>query len=139
MDYLSVTISLISGLIGGATATYIKTLLEKRKEIELSLQKITEDKYRSLLIFMACAMDIEKRRYFSMAEQTPNVTSEDYLAQIKEYYYHSILYSPDLVIKSLKIFIENPTKENYVRVAKEMRKDLWNKNTNLTFEEIILK
>jgi hypothetical protein len=138
MEYTQIIISLSSAIIGGIVATFLKTFLEKRKDIEISLQKITEDKYKSLLIFMACAIDFTKRRYFSLNEQIENKTSEDYLNQVKEYYYHSILYSPDNVIIALKEFINNPNMESYVKVAKEMRKDLWNKNTKLGFEEIKL-
>ncbi|MFI5141324.1 MAG: hypothetical protein ACHQII_03110, partial [Bacteroidia bacterium] len=72
MDNTQIIISLTSAVIGGVVATYLKTFLEKRKEIEISLQKITEDKYRSLLVFMACAIDVEKRRYFELREQVQN-------------------------------------------------------------------
>jgi hypothetical protein len=139
MDKTQILISLASAIIGGIIATYLKTFLEKRKETEINLQKITEDKYKSLLIFMACAIDFNKRRFFSLNEQVENKSSEDYLNQIKEYYYHSILYSPDKVIIALKEFINDPNKVTYVKVAQEMRKDLWNKNTKLSFDEIILQ
>jgi deoxyadenosine/deoxycytidine kinase len=138
MDKIQILTSLASAIIGGVIATYLKAFLEKRKEIEINLQKITEDKYRSLLIFMACAIDFNKRRFFSLNEQVENKSAEDYLNQIKEYYYHSILYSPDKVIIALKEFINNPNKLNYAKVAQEMRKDLWNKNTKLSFEQILL-
>jgi hypothetical protein len=138
MDNTQIIISISSAIIGGIVATFLKTFLEKRKEIDINLQKITEDKYKSLLIFMACAMDVEKRRYFSLNEQVENDTSEHFLNQVKEYYYHSILYSPDNVIVSLKKFISEPDQNNYVLVAKEMRKDLWNKNTKLSFDDIKL-
>ena len=65
-------------------------------------------------------------------------TSQDYLNKIKEYYYHSILYCPDEVILALKQFIETPSKENYIKTATAMRKDLWNKGTKLKKEDIIL-
>ena len=97
-----------------------------------------EDKYRSLLVFMACVLDIEKRRYFSLNEQVPNTTKWDYMNQIKEYYYHSLLYSPDTVIISLKAFIDNPTKETYIKTAIAMRKDLWSKWTKLSIKDIVL-
>ena len=138
MNATQILVGLGSAVIGGIVATYLKTFLEKRKEIEISLQKITEDKYKNLLIFMACAIDIDKKRYFTMNEQIENNSSLDYLNQIKEYYYHSLLYSPDNVITALKAFINSPDKLNYVKVAKEMRRDLWNKNTKLNFEEILL-
>lgn len=138
MDTTQILVGLGSAITGGIVATYLKTVLEKKKEIEISLQKITEDKYKSLLIFMACAIDIDKKRYFSLNEQVENKSSTDYLNQIKEYYYHSLLYSPDNVIVALKAFINSPDKLNYVKVAKEMRKDLWKKSTKLGFDEIII-
>jgi hypothetical protein len=135
----NIIVSLMSAILGGIVATIIKSILDKKREIELSLNKITEDKYRSLLVFMACALDISKKRYFSLNEQVPNITKEDYLNQIAEYYYHSILYSSDEVIIALKHFIENPNKDNYIITAKAMRNDLWKSKTNLTYEDILLK
>ncbi|MDT8339702.1 MAG: hypothetical protein RQ763_10960 [Sulfurimonas sp.] len=139
MDETQIIKTLITAIIGGVVATYLKSLLDKKKELDISLNKITEDKYRSLLVFMACALDINKKRYFSLVEQTENKTSEDYMNQIKEYYYHSILYSSDDVIEKLKAFIESPSKNSYVEVAQAMRKDLWGRKTKLGFNEIELK
>jgi hypothetical protein len=135
---MEIITALISAFVGGIIATFLKTFLEKRKDLEIKHKALIEDKYRSLLIFMACTLDIDKRRYFSMQEQIPNLTSEDYMNQIKEYYYHSILYSSDNVILSMKQFIKNPSKEAYITVAQEMRKELWGKETKLNFEDIIL-
>lgn len=135
---MEIVTSLISAIIGGVIATVLKTLLEKRKEIEINLKKITEEKYRGLLIFMACALDVTKKRYFALNEQIPNETSEDYMNQIKEYYYHSLLYSSDDVIIALKKFIADPTKETYIKVAREMRKELWGKETNLLYNDLLL-
>lgn len=138
MDATQIFTTILSGLIGGILATFFKSYLDKKTQVELSKQKINEDKYKSLLIFMACALDINKKQYFNLSEQVPNLTQEDYIMQIKEYYYHSILYSSDDVIINLKRFIEDPTKDNYVNVAKAMRYDIWNKKTNLTFDQIKL-
>src|ERR1700744_4865808 len=100
-SYIQIVTSLISAIIGGVVATFLKALFEKRKDIEITHKRIIEGNYKSLLIFMACALDINKRRYFALNEQVPNETSEDYMFQLKEYYYHSILYSSDKVIVSL--------------------------------------
>lgn len=136
MDKTQIVIGFISAFIGGIIAVYLRAFLEKRKDIELNFHKITEDKYRSLLVFMACALDINKKRYFTISEQTVNKTAEDYLNHLKEYYYHSILYSSDDVIVSLGKFIKKPSKEAYVEVAKAMRKELWGRKTKLTFDDI---
>lgn len=138
MNFTQIIIGLSGGLVGGIVVAIVQHFLDKKKEIELSFNKLMEDKYRSLLVFMTCALDIEKRRYFTLNEQVPNKTSQDYLNQIKEYYYHSVLYSPEEVILSLKKFIKTPNKENYIKTATAMRKELWNKGTKLKFEDIIL-
>lgn len=135
---MEIITALISAVIGGIVATFIKSYFDKKNSIELSHKEVTKENYKSLLIFMACALDIEKRRYFSLHEQVPNKTSQDYLNQLKEYYYHSVLYSNDKVILALKNFINDPTKEMYVNVAREMRMELWGKRTSLGFKEILL-
>ena len=139
MDYTQTIIGFLSSaLIGGITVAVIQHVLDKKKEIELNSNKLMEEKYRSLLVFMACALDIEKVRYFNIYEDREMKTSQDYLNKIKGYYYHSILYCPDEVILALKQFIETPSKENYIKTATAMRKDLWNKETKLKKEDIIL-
>ena len=138
MDYTQTIIGLSGGLIGGITVAVIQHVLDKKKEIELNSNKLMEEKYRSLLVFMACALDIEKVRYFNIYEEREMKTSQDYLNKIKGYYYHSILYCPDEVILALKQFIETPSKENYIKTAIAMNKDLWKKGTKLKKEDIIL-
>lgn len=135
---MEIITALISAILGGIVGTFIKGYFDKRNSIELSHKEITKENYKSLLIFMACALDIEKRRYFSLHEQVPNKTSQDYLNQLKEYYYHSLLYSNDNVILALREFIKTPTTENYINVAKEMRMELWKKKTSIEFKDIIL-
>lgn len=128
----------VGTIIGGAITSMISSWLDKKKQVDLTLSKILEDKYRGLLVFMACALDIEKKKYFTINEQVEQKTSEDYLNQVREYYYHSTLYSSDEVILSLKGFIKNPCEENYVKVAQAMRKDLWKRKTNIDFSDIKL-
>lgn len=138
MDSTEILKILISSVVGGVIATFLKAYFDKKKDLSLSLNRITEEKYKSLLVFMACAIDIEKKRYFTLNEQVPNLSESDYLNQIKEYYYHSILYSSDEVIKALKNFIDEPNQINYVKAAKAMRSDLWKSRTKLTYDDIKL-
>lgn len=138
MNYSEIIIGLSGGIFGGVVVAIIQYFLDKRKAIELNFNKLMEDKYRSLLVFMTCALDIENRRHFTINEQIPTKKSQDYLDKIKEYYYHSVLYSPDEVILALKQFIKTPTIKTYIKTATAMRKDLWNKGTKLKFEDIIL-
>ena len=134
---MNILISLLAGLgIGSIITSVVSSWLDKKKQIDLTLSKILEDKYRGLLVFMACALDIEKKKYFTINEQVEQKTSGDYLNQVREYYYHSTLYSSDEVILSLKEFIKSPSEESYVKVAQAMRKDLWKRKTDIDFSDI---
>ena len=136
---IEIIISLLAGLgIGSIATALISSWLDKKKQMDLTLAKILEDKYRGLLVFMACALDIEKKRYFTISEQVEQKTAQDYMNQVREYYYHSTLYSSDLVILTLKSFIEHPSEETYIKVAQAMRKDLWGRKTNIDFSDIKL-
>lgn len=135
MEYLTIISAFLSG---GVIVTIVSFYLDKKKDATTKLNNIMEDKYKSLLVFMACVIDIDRRRYFTLNEQTPNKTADDYLKQIEEYYYHSILYAPDDVIKKLKKFIIEPNRKNYIEVAIAMRNDLWKRKINLTDEDIII-
>ncbi|MBD3363445.1 hypothetical protein GF362_07040 [Candidatus Dojkabacteria bacterium] len=132
-------IELIAALgIGGIIGAWITSILEKRKEVQLKLNQINEEKYRSILVHMSCALDIENRKYFSINEEYKGKTKEYYLNCVKEYYFQSLLYTPDYIIKDLKLFLEDPNKTTFVRVAKSMRKDLWGKKTKLKIDELLL-
>ena len=134
---MNTLISVLVGLgIGSITTAFVSNWLDRKKEVELNLKKILEDKYRGLLVFMACALDIEKKKYFTINEQVAHKTSQDYLNQVREYYYHGTLYSSDEVILALKSFIKLPNKETYVGVAQAMRNDLWGRKTKLNFDDI---
>jgi hypothetical protein len=135
-----ILVSLIAGLgIGSIATAIISGLLDKKKQMDLTLARILEDKYRGLLVFMACALNIEKKRYFTINEQVEQKSAQEYLNQVIEYYYHSTLYSSDQVILSLKDFIEKPGEETYIKVAQAMRKDLWGRKTDLNFSDIRLE
>jgi acyl-CoA hydrolase len=135
-----ILIPLLTGLgIGSIATSIISGWLDKKKQMDLTLARILEDKYRGLLVFMACALDIEKKRFFTISEQVEQKTSKDYMNQVIEYYYHSTLYSSDQVILSLKDFINSPSQESYIKVAQAMRKDLWGRKTSIDFNDIKLE
>lgn len=135
MEYATI----ISGLLGGAIVALAQYILNKRKELYLNLNRINEGKYRSILVHMACALDYNNRDCFSIDEEFVGKSKEDYLKRVEQYYYHSLLYSPDFVIEELKKFIRNPDKESYIKTAKAMRKDLWGKKTKLEEKDIIIR
>lgn len=72
---INIITSLIAGLgLGSIVTAFVSNWLDKKKEVELNLASILEDKYRSLLVFMACVLDIEKKKYFTISEQVTQKT-----------------------------------------------------------------
>lgn len=57
-------------------------------------------------------------------------------SKLKEYYYQSLLYASDDVMRSFKLFLATPDRQNYIIAAQKMRADLWNNKTTLTVAEI---
>lgn len=138
-------LSIISLLgLGGIVGAYIRNLLDKRKELDFKLNELNEDKFRSILVFMSILLRPENRKHFIVDDRyIQNLSEEEVkkhcIMKIEEYYYHSMLYASDDVIKSIKVFLQNPDRENYLKVAKAMRVDLWNKKSRLTFSDLLIK
>ena len=57
-------------------------------------------------------------------------------SKLKEYYYQSLLYASDDVMRAFKLFLAKPDRQNYIIIAQNMRADLWNNKTALTIDEI---
>lgn len=136
MDFL--TIMTTFG-IGGIVGAIVKYWLDNKKVLRVNLNQINEEKYRTLLIHMSCALDVNNRRYFTIKKDYEEDTQEYYMGCVKEYYYNSLLYSPDFVIIELKRFIEGPSKKSFIRVARAMRRDLWRSKTKLSVDQLVLK
>lgn len=131
--------------LGSIIGIFIKNILDKRKELNFKLNEINESKYRSILIYMSLTLNPKNKDHFKFEDGGLNnlKTDEEIInyakVKISVYYYHSLLYAPDIVIKKIKDFISQPSNENYIKVAKVMRVNLWNKKSKLTEEEILMK
>ena len=126
------------GIIGSIILVIIIYFLNQKEKLRLQYNQIIQEKYESMLVFMICVLDFDKRKHFGVPENAQYKSSDDYLDKLKEYYYHSSLYYPDEVLKSLKFFIEEPCRRHYIQTAQAMRKSLWKKKTKLTYEDISL-
>ena len=133
-----IIIGAIIGSIGSIVLAIVNYFLNQKKEQILQYNQIMEEKYKSMLIFMICALDFDKRKHFNVPENAQYKSSGDYLNKLKEYYYHSLLYCPDEVLKFLKCFIEDPCRRRYIQTAQAMRKSLWKRKSKLTYENIFL-
>lgn len=132
MDYSSI----FSAILGGSIVVLVQFVLDRRKERYTSLKNLTEERYRSTLVFMKCSFDFTKKKYFH--DPNPLSSEKEYLEKVIEYYYHGLLYLPDDVLLRMKEFIKTPNQSNFIRVAKSMRKDLWGMRTKLSERDILL-
>ena len=120
--------------IGSLIGIFIQSKLDKQKHIISRLNELNEEKYRSILIYMSLTLNPDNLSHFIMKDEilmnlkTDNIPTYS-IDKLKEYYYHSILYASDEVLKSIRSFIETPTRDNYTKSALAMRRHLWGKET----------
>jgi hypothetical protein len=136
-------ISLVTALgVGSIIGIVIKHLLDRNAELKIKLKTINEEKYRTILIYMSIIINPRNKDHFVLNDnilyqlKNENDIREYALSKLNEYYYQSLLYASDDVMKSFKLFLANPNRENYILTARKMRADLWNNKTNLTTSEI---
>lgn len=126
--------SIISALI-----TYVLERLRKRQEIRFS--KVFEEKYRRynhILSHMLLILDRNNLNEITILEphiksKYSDILSKDgdselqsiLLKELENYINFYYLFSSQKVLKSLYLFLNEPTKENYIKTARNMKKDLW--------------
>lgn len=136
-------IPLVGGLgIGSILGVIVKHLLDRNTELKIKLKSINEEKYRTILIYMSIILNPLNKDHFILNDQilyslaTENDIREYSISKLHEYYYQSLLYASDDVMRSFKSFLNDPTRENYISSAQKMRIDLWDRKTHLKTWEI---
>lgn len=123
----------IGSIIGG----YITHRLAKAKEIEFKQLEQKEKRYKSCLLYMDAFFEPRNIKYLSSRQ--PDIDSaQDIIAYLKMEYYDMLLYASKEVIKSVKIFITNPNRNNFIKAVLAMRRDLWDKKTILEINDIVI-
>ncbi|MCH8306265.1 MAG: hypothetical protein IIB94_14215 [Candidatus Marinimicrobia bacterium] len=121
----------IGSIIGG----FVTFILNKQKEIEFRKLEQKEIRYKSCLLFMDVFFKPENIRYLSSRQPDIN-NAEDVLEYLKAEYHEMLLYASKGVILSVKNFIIEPTRENFLKSILSMRKDLWINKFDLNLNEI---
>ncbi|WP_343748775.1 hypothetical protein [Fluviicola sp.] len=134
---------LIGGLgIGGILGIVVKHFLDKKSELKIKLKAINEEKYRTVLIYMSIILNPRNKDHFVLNDNilysltTENDIREYSTSKLNEYYFQSLLYASDDVMRAFKSFLNDPSRENYIISAQKMRIDLWNSKTQLKISEI---
>src|SRR4030066_106287 len=126
MENLSVQ-TIISALtllgLGGILGGYITYLLDKKKEREFKVLEQKEKRYKSCLLYMDAFFEPKNIKYLSSRQ--PDIdNAQDVIEYLKMEYHEMMLYASTEVILSVKVFIENPIRENFLRTILTMRQDL---------------
>ena len=75
-----------------------------------------------------------------LSSRTPDIDdAKDVIEYLKVEYHEMILYSSKDVILSVKAFIENPVRDNFLETILTMRQDLSAKKSDLDLNSIILE
>lgn len=121
--------------IGGVVGGYITYLLDKKKEREFKVLEQKEKRYKSCLLYMDASFEPENIKYLSSRQ--PDIdNAQDIIEYLKMEYHEMVLYASKEVILSVKAFIENPTRENFLRTILTMRHDLSKTKNDLELNDI---
>ncbi|HEX5036179.1 MAG TPA: hypothetical protein VFX30_03375 [bacterium] len=135
---VQITLSILTLLgIGGVIGGYITYLLDKKKEREFKVLEQKEKRYKSCLLYMDAFFEPKNIKYLS--SRHPDINSEkDVIEYLKMEYHEMALYASRTVIFSVKTFIENPIRDNFLKTIVTMRQDLSSKKNDLDVGKIRL-
>lgn len=124
----------VGGIIGG----YVSYLLDKKKEREFKVLEQKEKRYKSCLLYMDAYFEPKNIKYLSSRQ--PDIDSaDDVIEYLKMEFYEMMLYASKDVILSVKSFIENPVRENFLKTILSMRQDLSSRNNDLDLSNMTLE
>ncbi len=138
MSYEEIIISVL-GVVGTASiiSACLTYVFDKRKKIAFREQEYKEMRYKAMVLHMKCLLTPSDLKYMQL--HRPDLKNmADVKNEVETEWYNSLLYASDDVIKSLKEFIRKPDNMNYAKTVVAMRRDCWNKKTNLKTEELSL-
>jgi hypothetical protein len=135
-DYFQIIFSALTLLgVGGIVGGYITFLLDKKKELEFKQLEQKEKRYKSCLLYMDVYFEPKNIKYLSSRQ--PDIdNAQDVIEYLKAEYHEMLLYASKEVILSVKAFINNPTRENFLKTVLNMRQDLWVKKNDLELNSI---
>src|SRR3989344_3847084 len=136
IEPIQIIISVLTLLgLGGIVGGYITYLLDKKKEREFKVLEQKEKRYKSCLLYMDAFFEPKNIKYLSSRQ--PDIdNAQDVIEYLKAEYHEMLLYASKDVILSVKAFINNPTRENFLKTVLSMRQDLWVKKNDLELDSI---
>nr|WP_298167036.1 hypothetical protein [uncultured Pseudomonas sp.] len=134
MTLIEIILALL-GLVGiGGIITNVQT---KYKELAFKALESKERRYKSCLLYMDVYFNPKNIKYLS-SRQADIDSASDVMEYLNAEYHEMILYAAKPVVLSVKAFIEQPSRENFLNAVIAMRKDLWTNKSDLTSQEIAI-
>lgn len=135
-DPIQIIISALTLLgLGGILGGYITYLLDKKKEREFKVLEQKEKRCKSCLLYMDAFFEPKNIKYLSSRQ--PDIdNAQDVIEYLKIEYHEMMLYASKEVIMAVKVFIENPTHEKFLRTILTMRQDLTGLKNDLNLCDI---
>ncbi|MFY7666891.1 hypothetical protein [Flavobacterium sp.] len=136
MEIVEIIIKALGLMSIGGVINYF--FVESKKRKDQSRHEIKEVRYMAILLLSYSLVNYEKEKD-KLKRQKPEITSkEELIDEIKLEWFNMTLYASDLVIKTMKKFIENPNEEALNKLVFVMRKSLYNVKTTLSPEDLSL-
>lgn len=124
---------------GGLVTLIIKSRLDSRQRRLEDEFNHKEKRYKAIMVQMWACINPEGELYH-LQQFRPDIKDANMLKrELQLELYNGILYASDDVLKQFKTFITEPSYKAYLSVALAMRKDLYGKKSNLSFDDIHLK
>jgi len=116
---------------GGIVGAYFQSLFQRQTQLKEKEHELKSRRYKTILILMLTKLDPENGLQKIAEFRDDLKTVSDVERELETELLNSVLFANDAVIRTLAEFSRSPAKENYIRAAVAMRKDLWNKQTRI--------
>jgi len=111
--------------IGGLISSYLTLIWKNRQQDERNRQDYKEQRYKCIIILRHAQLNFERNVHHMNKYGYEIVSPEDLKDLLEVELVNSYLFASQGFISSFQAFIDSPSNETRLVVAKEMRKDLW--------------
>lgn len=125
---------------------YLQELWSHRNETANKIQSKNQGTYNSTLVWMRILLNPESVGFYNVGKMDDSLLRmsatelrEHSKKMLVSFYYESMLYYPDDILMLIKEFLNNPSKENMLKTAVAMKKDLWNKETKTSLDTLSIE
>ncbi len=134
---IDIATAIIASLsLGGLLSIFLQSILQNRSRIFEQQLSFKEKRYKAIIVLMYANLNPKSELKHLKIYREDISDHEALIRELKLELYDGMLYAGDEVLKSLRVFIEEPNHQNYSSVALAMRRDLYGKKTKIEFDDI---